>query len=114
MFEKYDCILKGAPQKLQVQLAYERKHPYWRHRAKHTLDSEYRYSFKTHPKTALHFGGRYSFSSKKPAESIVPQALPRWKNQPLHSIYTNDIAQKSPTDLFIKVFVDSLNGPMDS
>lgn len=102
----------GAPQGFPLSLAYQRTRPYWRDRARHTLDSEYRNAYQNHPKSALHMGGRYAFSLRIPADAIVPQALPLWKQKCLRSIYGHEICQKIPSDLYMKAFVDSLDGPI--
>lgn len=94
-------------------MAYERSEPFWRDQAKHTLDSEYRDCFRNLSKEAMHRGGRYGCSNRKAADAIVPQALSIWKkNKSMRSVYGYDISDKSPTDEFMKEFVDSLNGPM--
>jgi hypothetical protein len=94
-------------------LAYDRSQPYWRHRAHHTLDSEYRKAYQIPPKETFHTGGRYSFSKRIPADAIVPQTLPVWKKRSLQSIYGYEIGQKVPSELYMTEFVDSFNGPMD-
>jgi hypothetical protein len=103
----------GAAQGFDIPLAYDRSHPFWRHRAQHTLDSEYRNNYQNHPKSALYFGGRYSCSSRVPADAIVPQTLPLWRTKSLQSIYGHEISDKTPSNLYMKEFVDSLNGPMN-
>ncbi|CAF4040837.1 unnamed protein product [Rotaria sp. Silwood1] len=102
-----------ASQGFCLPMAYNRSHPFWRERAQYTLDSEYRNAYQTHPKSAMHTGGRYSFSCRVPADAIVPQTLRVWKDRSLRSIYGHEISQKTPSELYMKEFVDSLNGPMN-
>lgn len=97
-----------------MSAAYDRSRPYWRQRAQHTLDSEYRKSYPIHPVDALFRGGRYACSNRTPADAIVPQTLPLWKKKPLQSIYGHEISDKAPSEFHMKELVDSLNGPMDS
>ena len=94
-------------------LAYQRTHSHWREKAKHTLDSEYRYCFQDSSKLVQSPSGRYGCSPRTPADAIVPQALPVWKKQSLQSIYGHEISDKAPTDVYMREFVDSLGGPMD-
>ncbi|CAF3343031.1 unnamed protein product [Rotaria socialis] len=108
----YRVDYTGASQGFNLSMAYERSRPFWRDRARHTLDSEYRSSYPNHPKAAMHTGGRYSFSSRIPADAIVPQTLPVWKERSLRSTYGHEISQKAPSDLYMKHFVDSLDGPI--
>ena len=103
----------GTSQGFDLSLAYDRTRPYWRDRAKYTLDSEYRTRFQSHPKSAFHMGGRYSHSCRDPADAIVPQTLPVWKKRSLQSVYIHEISQKTPSEYYMKEFVDSLNGPMN-
>ncbi len=95
-------------------MAYDRTHPFWRHRAQHTLDSEYRNAFQFPPIETLHTGGRYSSSKRIPADAIVPQTLPVWKKRSLQSVYGHEISQKAPSELYMREFVDSLSSPMNS
>ncbi|CAF0975663.1 unnamed protein product [Rotaria sordida] len=101
-----------ASQGFCLPMAYNRSHPFWRERARYTLDSEYRNAYQNHPKSVLHTGGRYSFSCRVPADAIVPQTVPVWKKRSLRSIYEHEISQKTPSELYMKGFVDSLSGPM--
>ena len=94
-------------------MAYSRTRPYWRHRAHHTLDSEYRHAFQDSSKEVPRPGGRFACTSKIPADAIVPQTLPVWKKRSLQSIYKQEISEKSPSNEYMRDFVDSLNGPMD-
>lgn len=94
-------------------MAYKRLRPHWRERARHTLDSEYRFSYQDLLKEASSPKGRYGCSPRTPADAIVPQTLPLWKQRALKSVYTQDIGDKPPTDAYFKEFVDSLGGPMD-
>ena len=96
-----------------MSLAYKRTRPYWRDRALHTLDSEYRYSYQDLSKEVPNPNGRYGCSPRAPADAIVPQTLPLWKKRTLKSIYSSEIGDKPPTDSYFKDFVDSLGGPMD-
>jgi hypothetical protein len=61
----------------------------------------------------LHTGGRYASSCRIPVDGIVPQTLPVSKKKVLQSIYGYEISQKTPSEFFMREFVDSLNGPMD-
>jgi len=100
-------------QGFDLPLAYNRLHPFWRNRAEHTLDSEYRYAYQNPPKETLHTGGRYGSSCRVAVDGIVPQTLPVWKNKKsLKSVYAYEIGQKTPSEFDMKEFVDSLNGPM--
>ncbi len=104
----------GAPQGFPLPLAYDRSRPYWRQRAQHTLDSEYRNLYQNHPKEALFTGGRYSCNPRVPVHAIVPQTLPVLNKKSLQSIYGYEISRKTPSELYMSEFVDSLNGPMDT
>lgn len=103
----------GAPQGFDLPLAFHRARPFWRDRAQHTLDSEYRNAYQNHPTNALHTGGRYSFSCRKPADAIVPQTVSVWKDRSARSIYGSEICGKTPSEHYIKEFVDSFTGPMN-
>ena len=103
----------GAPQGFPLPLAYNRSRPFWRSRAHHTLDSEYRTSYRYSLKPTTTSIGRYSFSSRIPADAIVPLTLPMWKKIPSQSTYHKEITEKAPSQLYMREFVDSFNGPMD-
>ncbi|UJR20557.1 hypothetical protein I4U23_023684 [Adineta vaga] len=104
----YQVDYTGSCQGFQLPLAYNRARPFWRNQVPHSLNSEYRNHFQNHPKPAMHFGGRFAYTNRIPADAIVPQTLPIWKKKPLHSIYTCEISQKTPSDRYMKEFVDSL------
>ncbi|CAF1366765.1 unnamed protein product [Adineta ricciae] len=107
----YQVDYTGSPQGFKLPLAYTRSRPFWRNQVPHTLDSEYRNHFQNHPHVSMHFGGRFAYTNRMPADAIVPQTLPTWKKKPLHSIYTCEIGQKAPSDRYMKEFVDSFGAP---
>jgi len=94
-------------------LAYNRSRSFWRNRAYHTLDSEYRrsYQYPLRPTTAVH--GRYTFSCRNPADAIIPLTLPMWRKKSCQTTYVREFNEKAPSQLYMKDFVDSFDGPMD-
>ncbi|CAF0915634.1 unnamed protein product [Rotaria sordida] len=114
LISTYQVDYIGAPQGFPLPLAYNRSRSFWRNRAHHTLDTEYRNSYeKALRATAAPPPGRYKFSYRIPADAIIPLTLPMWKKNISKSTYTRDISEKAPSQLYMKDFVDSLNGPMD-
>jgi len=107
-------LFLGSCQGFQLPLAYNRSRPFWRNQVPYTHNSEYRNHYQNHPKSAMHFGGRFAFSCRVSADAVVPQTLPAWKKKPLQSIYTCEIGQKAPSELYMREFVDSLSSPMNS
>ncbi|CAF1423609.1 unnamed protein product [Adineta steineri] len=108
----YQVDYTGSCQGFQLPLAYNRPRAFWRNQVPHTFNSEYRNHFQNHSKTAMHFGGRFKFTSRVPADAIVPQTLPTWKKKPLHSIYSYEISQKTPSERYMRDFVDSFGDSM--
>ncbi|CAF0866750.1 unnamed protein product [Rotaria sp. Silwood1] len=111
----YQTDYIGAPQGFPLPLAYNRSRSFWRNRAHHTLDSEYRSSYEQPLRaTAIPAApGRYKYSCRIPADAIVPLTLPMWKKNISQTTYKRDISEKAPSQLYMKDFVDSLSGPMD-
>jgi hypothetical protein len=94
-------------------LAYNRSRSFWRNRAHHTLDSEYRNSYQYPLRATTAPTGRYSHSSRIPADAIVPLTLPLWKKRSSQTTYVKEISEKAPSQLYMRDFVDSFNGSMD-
>jgi hypothetical protein len=94
-------------------LAYNRSRSFWRNRAHHTLDSEYRRSYQCPIRPITVPTGRYAFSCRIPADGIIPFTLPMWKKQSSQTTYVREFDEKVPSQLYMKDFVDSFSGPMD-
>ncbi len=96
-------------------MAYNRSRPFWRNRAYHTLDSEYRRSYQSpiRTTTAPATIGRYTFSCRIPADAIIPLTLPMYRKRPPPTTYVKEFNEKVPSQVYMKDFVDSFNGPMD-
>jgi len=94
-------------------LAYNRSRSFWRNRAYHTLDSEYRRSYQHPVRATTALTGRYTFSCRIPADAIIPLTLPMWRKKSSKTTYDREFNEKAPSQLYMKDFVDSFNGPMD-
>ncbi len=106
-------LYSGAPQGFPLPLAYNRSRSFWRNRAYHTLDSEYRrsYQYPLRPTTASI--GRYTFSCRIPADAIIPLTLPMYRKRLPQTTYVREFNEKVPSQIYMKDFVDSFSGPMD-
>lgn len=92
-------------------MAYNRSRSFWRNRGYYTLDSEYRNCYRNPPRTASNSIGRYAHSSRIVADSIIPLTLPMWKKTSTKTSYDTEFNQKTPSDMYMKNFVDSFADP---
>jgi hypothetical protein len=104
--------LSGAPQGFPLPLAYNRSRSFWRNRGHHTLDSEYRRSYQSPLRPTTVPVGRYGYTSRIPANAIIPLTLPMWKKRSSQTTYVREFNEKAPSDLYMKDFVDSFSGPI--
>lgn len=94
-------------------MAYNRSRSFWRNRGYHTLDSEYRRSYQYPLRTTTAPNGRFTFSCRIPADAIIPLTLPMWRKGSSRTTYGREFNEKVPSQMYMKDFVDSFNGPMD-
>ena len=105
--------IAGAPQGFPLPLAYNRSRSFWRHRGHPTFDSEYRNSYRNALRATETPAGRYGYTSRIPAEAIIPLTLPMWRKGTSQTTYVREYNEKAPSQLYMRDFVDSFHGPMD-
>lgn len=94
-------------------MAYNRSRSFWRNRAYHTIDTEYRRSYEHSARPTTAPIGRFTYTSRIPADAIIPLTLPMYRKRPPPTTYVREFNEKAPSDRYFRDFVDSFAGPIN-